>query len=136
MGESSTHTEFVRELVSWISKRNSENKLSMIYADLPEAPAANKPPSIGGFIPDVYSTSGDGRPYFIGEAKTAKGLDTGHSRRQISAYLRFLATQNAAGLVIAVPWQCVPAARSLVRALQRVDGTASVRTYFLEQLSG
>jgi hypothetical protein len=136
MAESSTHTELVRRLVSWVGQRISEDHLSMIYADLPEALPANKPPRIAGFCPDVYGAADDGRSVYVGEAKTATDLDTRRSREQISAYLRFLAPDNAGRLVIAVPWHCVPAARSLVRSLQRIDGTASVPTYFLEQLPG
>lgn len=107
-----------------------------MYRDLPELPASERPPKINGFYPDVYCVSDTGDPLYLGEAKTARDLESSRTRNQLAAFLHFLGDHSETAFVIAVPWRMVPTARSLVRALQRLTGTAPVTTYFLEKLPG
>ncbi len=136
MAESSLHTELVRSLALWASASLTTHSHVVVYTDLPENPAENKPPSIEGFYPDLYCTSVGGEPICIGEAKTLGDLESKHSRQQLTAYLRFLLTFRLGLLVVAVPWHAVPAARSLVRAIQRQSNTRAVNTHFIEKLPG
>ena len=135
MSESSLHTDLVRSLKEWVASRGEVRQL-LIYLDLPELPSSERPPKIGGFYPDVYCVSDEGRPIYLGEAKTARDLESCRSRNQLTAFLRFLSGHPASALVVAVPWRVVPTARSLVRALQRLSGTTSVCTHFVEKLPG
>jgi hypothetical protein len=114
----------------------SAKRKAAILVDLPESVGANRPPLIGGFVPDLYCEVRDDQHIYLGEAKTSRDLEASHSRAQLVAFLRFLSSRGTGVLVIAVPWRSVPAARSLVRALQRLSATTSVATYFLEQLPG
>jgi hypothetical protein len=136
MPESSLHIELVRRLAVWASTGLAGHSPVVVYSDLPENAIDNKPPSIEGFYPDLYCTSLGGQPLCIGEAKTLGDLESKHSRQQLTAYLRFLLTFAPGLLVVAVPWHAVPAARSLVRAIQRQSNTGAVMTHFIEKLPG
>lgn len=136
MPESLLHTELVRSLALWASTGLASHSHVVVYVDLPENPAENKPPSIEGFFPDLYCTSVGGQPLCIGEAKTLGDLESKHSRQQLTAYLRFLLNFAPGLLVVAVPWRAVPSARSLVRAIQRQSNTRAVNTHFIEKLPG
>ncbi len=108
----------------------------IVYVDLPESLPSDKPPAIDGYYPDLYCAAVDGQPVYVGEAKTVNDLESRHSRDQLAAYLRFLSVRGTGSLVVAVPWRAVPSARSLVRSIQRLNGTRSVPTFFLERLPG
>jgi len=136
MSESALHTDLVRSLVAWVTPRIGTDCRSAIFVDLPEGTAGDRPPSIDGFFPDLYCADGDGSPMFLGEAKTARDLESHRSREQLAGYLRFLAVRQRGALVLAVPWRVVPAARSLIRALQRLNAAGTVMTHFLEKLPG
>jgi len=135
MSESLLHANLARSLSEWIAAQ-SKGQRYVIYRDLPELPASERPRRIDGFCPDIFCASDIGDPLYVGEAKTARDLESAHTRNQLTAFLRFLAGHAGAALVIAVPWRMVPAARSLVRALQRITNTASVPAHFLDQLPG
>ena len=89
MSESSLHTNLVRSLVDWVACRIDTGGRIAVFSDLPEIAASDKPPCIGGFYPDVYCASADGLPLFLGEAKTARDLESRRSREQIDAYSVF-----------------------------------------------
>ncbi len=136
MSESSVHTALVRSLCDWVSTQARSSAVAIMYSDLPENLVDDKPPSINGYFPDMYCVSRDGKPIYIGEAKTVRDLESKRSRDQLAAYLRFLALYESSSLVVAVPWHAVPTARSLVRAIQRVGGSIPVSVHFLEMLPG
>jgi hypothetical protein len=136
MSESLVHTELVRSLCVWVSDPDRARSVAIVYSDLPENSASNKPPSIGGYFPDVYCASIEGLPIYIGEAKTAGDLESKRSREQLRAYLQFLARYDASSLIVAVPWRAVPTARSLIRSIQRIENIFHVSTVFLEKLPG
>ena len=123
-------------MVRWASQRVANDRLSIIYADLPEIIGSEKPPAIDGHCPDFYCESRERQETLLGEAKTAHDLEARHTRDQLAAYLRYLAPLGNGILIIAVPWRCVPSAKSLVRSLQRQSGCTTVATHFLEQLPG
>lgn len=136
MAESDVHIRLVRNLVTWANTTLKPDHHSKIFVDLPETTPGDKPPQLLGFSPDLYCEASVQRAIFVGEAKTARDLETRHSKEQFAAYLRYLGLHERGCLIVAVPWYAVPRARSIVRSLQRLTGMSSVSTVFLDQLAG
>lgn len=101
--------------------------------DLPETSYGNHPPSIGNYIPDLYIKSAR---LIIGEAKTAHDIETKHSREQYAEYLRHLSQYQDSLFIMAVPWDCVPLAKSLIRSIQNKAAAKHAQTVFIEKLPG
>ena len=108
MSDSAQHLELVKSILGFVRQNFSPAKFAVL-SDLPGSP--NKPPRIHGFVPDVFAEDAPRTAVVIGEAKTIADLETAHSRLQIQAFLRFLAMQENATLVLAVPWPAAVAAR-------------------------
>jgi hypothetical protein len=118
-----------------LSRRECDPGLR-IYVDSPELGNPIRPPLVDGYLPDLYCESDGGFNPIIGEAKTARDLETRHSASQITAYLLELREHANSTLIIAVPWHAVPTSKAIVRSLKkRVDGE-HVSTIFLERLPG
>jgi hypothetical protein len=117
--ESATHLSLVQDIVDYIENRFSVLAGLIVLTDLPTSERADKPPRVGGYAPDVYAAEVPRTTVLIGEAKTADDLTTSHSRDQIAAFLKFLSYQQRGILVLAVPWQCVPAARIVLASARR-----------------
>lgn len=136
MAESAIHTDLVRRLVQWMVTCPEYDESARIFVDLPEVRTENKPRSVLGYFPDLICETKIVGSTYIGEAKIASDIETHHSRAQLAGYLKFLSGVENGRLVLAVPWQCVPQSKSLVRAIQRLHGAQSVQTYWIEQLPG
>jgi hypothetical protein len=101
---------------------------AVILHDLPSAIGCEKPPMIEGFRPDLYASSGALQTVIIGEAKTAKDLETAHSREQYRAYARHLAICAHPTFIIAVPWSLRVRAKTLMRlASEEADASGIAR---------
>ena len=137
MSESSAHTLLVSKLLDWIQENiNPKDDLS-ILVDSASSPPEARPPTIGGKVPDVYVKSvGSDRLVLIGEAKTSQDVETDHTKEQLRFYLEHLTWQRSAILLIAVPWQKVRLAQSIVRLVQREQNAQHVSVYILENLPG
>ena len=136
MSESAVHLTLVERIVNWIKDDASGLECALLLVDLPETLTGEKPPTIGGYNPDVFCANLDRTHVLLGEAKTSADIERRHSRDQIAAYLSYLQLQQQGTLVIAVPWHAVNQMKSLVRALQRSTGANGVATVFLQQLPG
>ena len=136
MPESATHLGLVQQLVRWVNTHCSSEHNSLLFVDDPSRLAADKPPSILGYLPDVYWKTIEGRSVLIGEAKSARDVESRHSRRQFASFLTHLKSVEEGTLLIAVPWHVVPQAKSLIRAIQRDTGSIAVRTIFIDYLPG
>jgi hypothetical protein len=136
MPESTTHIVLVEHLLEWTRHNHSNSADAIVFVDLPSMIGTDKPPTIGGYNPDLYCKQERGQYVVIGEAKSAGDIETRHSREQLKAYLTHLKQYSNGVLVIAVPWHTVGQARSLIRMLQRLTDTLHVRTEFIEKLPG
>jgi len=136
MPESATHLRLVQQLLHWIEAHDFNKQSSLIYVDDPSRVAADKPPRILGYLPDVYWKTFGGQSALIGEAKSAYDVESRHSRKQFASFLSHLRSIEEGTLLIAVPWHVVPQAKSLIRAIQRDTDSITVRTIFIEYLSG
>jgi hypothetical protein len=134
--ESDVHQQLVRILVQWVRAQIQHQPDAVIYFDLVDGGEGNRPPTIGGFTPDVFARVLGLNRQWIGEAKTARDIDTQHSRQQYRTFLEHLDRQRAGVFVLAAPWRVVRYAKSLVKMIQRESDTLSVEVVFLEQLPG
>ena len=76
-----------------------------------------RPQRIGNYLPDLYAEDVPRTFVVIGEAKTQLDLVSPRSRRQLGAFLRYLALYDTAFFYLAVPALAKPAATALVREL-------------------
>lgn len=133
MGVSDTHINLVRAMVDWVKQNCHPNESAVMLLDIPETSDGNHPPSIGNYIPDLYIKSGR---LILGEAKTARDIETKHSREQYAEYLRHLSQYQESLFIMAVPWDCVPLTKSLIRSIQNKAAAMHVQTVFIEKLPG
>lgn len=133
MGVSDTHINLVKAMARWVSQNCQPSESAVMLLDLPEAASGDHPPRIGGYIPDLYIKSGR---VILGEAKTPQDVETKHSREQYANYFKHLSQYPNSLFIIAVPWHCVPLAKSLIRRVQKDIDAVHVHTMFLEKLSG
>ena len=136
MPESATHLGLVQHLVLWIQENPPSAGDSVLFIDEPAKAAADKPPRIDGYAPDLYWRTLAGGSALIGEAKCAYDVESRHSRQQFAAFISHLSAFAEGILLVAVPWHVVPQAKSLIRAIQRDCCNRPVRTIFIEYLPG
>jgi hypothetical protein len=133
MAESRLHLALVGAILAHVREDYHAYQLAIIH-DLPDVLGAEKPPRIGGFVPDIYAVDAPSTITILGEAKTAADLETDHSRKQLAAFLSFLALQHHGVLVLGVPWQAQAAARNLIARLKRQFNCASVPAIVISNL--
>jgi hypothetical protein len=134
--ESVAHQQLVQHLLIWISSRNIGVNAT-VCSDVATDRGYEQPPSIMGFTPDVHSKVAGSNGVWIGEAKTAKDLETLHSKKQLETFLKYLHQSGPnSGLVVAVPWRVVRRAKSLITFIQRQCGAVEVEVVYLDQLPG
>lgn len=131
MAESVTHLRLVEILVAHITTTYGG---LVVFHDLPALLGAEKPPRIGGYVPDVYATDAPTTITIVGEAKTEGDLVTDHSRGQLIAFLQYLGARDRGVLVLAVPWQVRATAKNLLASLQREHRCNHVVTIVLDRV--
>jgi hypothetical protein len=115
MSESAEHLQLVCRILRFI-ETNFPPERFIVCSDAPGS--FDKPPRIAGFVPDVFATDAPRTTVVVGEAKTAADLQTAHSQRQISEFVRFVAAQQRGIFLLAVPWQAGLAARRVLNGVQ------------------
>ena len=133
MPESLSHISLVQSLVRWVGDNLMGGNRGLILVDSPDATAKQKPPRIGGFVPDLYVPDGLGSRMVIGEAKTARDLEREHSLEQIKAFLLECSHHGGSVFVMAVPWYQTRLTRAIIREIQRRTGM-NVSCVVLEEL--
>ena len=127
MAESLNHTALVGRMIAYVRYAIDPSRALIVLHDLPSDIGSDKPPMIEGFRPDLYASNGALQTVIIGEAKTAKDLETSHSLEQYQAYARHLALCAHPTFILAVPWQLKARARFLLRsAAEDADAPAIV----------
>jgi hypothetical protein len=101
VGESLNHIRLVQEIIDHVKCIDPQ---AVIIADNSVLADINRPPNIGGHIPDVYARVDLLRQIIIGEAKTRKDLENDHTMSQLQAFLAYCRGNPRARLVLAVPW--------------------------------
>jgi hypothetical protein len=136
MGVSDKHIFLVKSMSTWIVTNFLANDEGYILIDLPSSPVIHKPPTVNGFIPDLFVPRTQSGTTIVGEAKTSSDLERRHSFEQISAFMVFCETHMPSLFVLAVPWHSVPQGRSLIRHIIGKEGLVSIQVQILENLPG
>lgn len=123
--ETGQHVSLVEGAIAAIQTSHRALYSLVIYADLP-AFGRDRPPYIGGFIPDVFAIDVPETVRIIAEAKTPIDLETQRSHRQITAFLRHLSSFPHGILLLTVPWPYTARAHNLLSAWGKDTGCASV----------
>jgi hypothetical protein len=118
VGESSRHVRLVEELISAVEGRHAAGKSLIVLAEHARF-GANRPPVLGGFVPDLFAHDLPITARIVGEAKTEGDLETGRSRAQLTAFLDHLSLYANSTLYVAVPFTYAPRARTLLRSLSQ-----------------
>jgi hypothetical protein len=101
-GESLLHVRLVERLIKHIRNRHECPRGLLVLADHHEF-GDNRPGTIEGFTPDVFASDLPATFEVLGEAKTPDDLMTDRSRRQLSAFLNYLAVRPNSTFYLAVP---------------------------------
>lgn len=125
-GESDEHTLLVTRLTDFIRKQHGGDRNLALYVD-DQMRGRERPQRIGNHLPDLYAEDVPRSFVVIGEAKTHLDLVSSRSRRQIGAFIRYLALQKSAFFYLAVPTLSGPAATTLVRELGNTHRSVTTR---------
>lgn len=136
MGESNSHMVLVNLLANWIADSLLCGDHGYIMVDSPDSYSQNRPPKIYDFVPDVFVINAPGYEFIIGEAKTARDVDSRHTMKQVEIFLRKCAESEKSFFVLAVPWYMVGLAESIVEHYRKKIGVEKEKTKVLEKLPG
>ena len=117
MTESLTHATLVRAVIAFAEREFGAIADIAVRDDSLRPIRGERPPRIEGYTPDVYATDVPTTKTLLGEAKTKADLETDHSRRQIAAFLRYLAHTPGGMFVLAVPFTVGATGRRMVAEL-------------------
>lgn len=104
MSESAEHIATVERVLKHIQAQYRDMDTLYSVTDLPGQPSKLRPPTISGFVPDIYCTDTHASVIAIGEAKTPKDLHSDRSLAQITAFYRHIVNTRGGYLAIGVPW--------------------------------
>ena len=112
MAESLQHQRLVERVVKAVAVTLSDCNEAICLVD-GTTDSDGIPRRIGGFRPDVYAA--DTSIVIVGEAKTAKDLESPRTEHQLRAFLKYVEAHTSRHLVLAVPWTAVTTAKSVLR---------------------
>lgn len=115
MPESAAHSRLVRAILDHLDQSFGSLTEIAVREDSSSALRGERPPMIGGFVPDVFATDVPTTMTVIGEAKTRQDLERSHSQAQISAFLRFLAATTNGVFILSVPLTAGATARRIAQ---------------------
>ena len=136
MGESAIHRALVEHMAEWVAAEFLGGDAAAILLDSPSSGHTGSPPAIDGHVPDLYVDDKVSKLLVVGEAKTARDLETERSEKQIGTFLEYCARQDSALFVLAVPWHRTRFARSLLRMLKQRLDLGAVQAEVMEMLPG
>lgn len=132
MPESAGHADLVGELVAFAERELGPLANLAVRNDAVRPLRGERPPLVNGHMPDVYATDVPTTTTLIGEAKTQFDLETQHSKRQISAFLAYLAQTPRGVFALSVPLSAGATARRLLTELNAPFAGASTRVVVLD----
>lgn len=117
MPESERHARLVKAIIAYLEMRVGTLSEIMVRDDSVRPLRGERPPRLPRYIPDVYATDVPTTKTMIGEAKTARDLETGHSHKQIASFLEYLSHTPNSLFILAVPYDRKARARWLLAEL-------------------
>lgn len=103
MPESERHARLVKAIIAHLEERVGTISDIAIRDDSIRPLRGERPPKLPRFIPDVYATDVPTTKTMIGEAKTARDLETDRSQMQIASFLEHLSHTPNGLFILAVP---------------------------------
>lgn len=132
MAEGNQHRALVQRLERFAILMQDEFPYLMVSLDLPGS-KWQRPPRIGGHVPDMLAQTVPRTMSVIGEAKSERDLESGRSAEQIGGYIRYLRSVECAALLLAVPWPVAATARAVVnKAKSAVEDSNNVSLLLLD----
>jgi hypothetical protein len=128
--------QLVDALVTWITSSLLRGDRGSVLADQPYCSREQKPPKISLFIPDVYVPETMRSGLIIGEAKTARDLESRHSIEQIEEFIRACQDHKDSFFVLATPWYATRLAKALLRDVESRTHSQNVTSIVIDQLPG
>jgi hypothetical protein len=136
LAESLLHIQLVDALVEWITSSLLNGDGGCVLADQPCCSRDRKPPRVGRFVPDVYVPKTAHSGLIIGEAKTARDLESRHTVEQMEEFLRACQDRKDSFFVLATPWYATRLAKALVRDVASRTRSENVTSIVIDQLPG
>ena len=133
MSESATHASLVQAVIVYAEREFGGLADIAVREDAVRPVRGERPPRIEGFVPDVFATDVPTTKTLIGEAKTQQDIETDHSHRQISAFLRYLSKTPRGVFVLSVPLAAGATARRLLAQINAPFVGAATRTVVLDR---
>jgi len=134
MAESFLHIKLVEALERSISDIIPNVDKACVFLDHPLRNQGYAIPFCYGFKPDLYALSDSSKIIVIGEAKTYKDLQSKHTKAQILSFLKKCREYEISFFIMAVPWDMVPYALSLVRDAIPLAEAEKVNVKIIEKL--
>lgn len=134
MPESQKHIATVKRVLAYIEQEYASVKTLYAATDLPGHASPNRPPNIGGFVPDIFCSNTPVTLTVIGEAKTSEDLQRPRSLAQITAFYEHLEHSTAGHLAIGVPWQDEAFVYNFLKRLKARSPNKPVRTSIVTEM--
>ncbi|ESY22452.1 MULTISPECIES: hypothetical protein [unclassified Mesorhizobium] len=134
MAESAVHARLVKALIAYADMALGGLANVSVRDDAVRPLRGERPPRVNGYVPDLYAIDVPTTATLIGEAKTKADLENEHSRRQINAFLAYLARTPNGIFVLSVPLPASMAARRLLVELKAPFHDARTRTVVIDGL--
>jgi hypothetical protein len=132
MPESVIHARLVKAIITYAERELGSLINISVREDGVQPMRGERPPRVAGYVPDVFVTDVPTTTTLIGEAKTQQDLESEHSRRQISAFLSYLAKTPRGVFALSVPLAAGATARRLLAELNTPFASAATRTVVLD----
>ena len=132
MAESRRHTDLVNALYSYIVGTHADGDEGLVFVD--DGSPGRRPPMIAGRTPDVFVPPRKDVGMILGEAETGRSLETVRTMQQIRSFMEACGTTAGSVFVLAVPWDRVRLALSIIRAIQREGLARNVTAIVPERL--
>lgn len=134
MPESQQHIATVKRVLAYIEQEYSGVKTLYAATDLPGYASPNRPPNIGGFVPDIFCSDTTATLTVIGEAKTSEDLQKPRSLAQITAFYDHLEHTTSGHLAIGVPWRDEAFVYNFLKRLKARSPNKSVRASIVTEM--
>jgi hypothetical protein len=135
MSQSEAHKNLLFSLTKWI--QDYCDHLEGLYSISADHMADNnfsKPPKIINSVPDVFAKSLSSSHFIIGEAETSLGLLHKDTDRQLENFLSYCSHFKESLFVLAVPWDMVIRAKSILKQIKIEINAQDVLTIVIEKL--
>lgn len=135
VAESIEHAKLIEIILKYVKKTYSGTQALIILDDRSQFIGSEKPPRINGFVPDVYVQDMPETFTLIGEAKTARDLESERSKLQIIAFCEYLSKCETATFILSTEWKMLATGKCLMRYVQRqLPPDASLEIILLDEM--